>query len=133
MHSPIKEKRPRFKKAPAVADHASLALLMAKVLTSSGIEAEIIENGAETIVGLKKCAGDHVLVCSDVTLPGTRSWTLLEWMRTPHPSLPMMLLAGMNGGDFLRKTDWRGAVAAFRKPFSVVEIQQTLAEVLLCL
>ncbi len=118
----------RPKKALVIEDHAALAHLLIHVLARAGIAAEVVGNGAEAIVRLINGAGDYGLVCSDVELPGASGWTVLEWVRTRYPALPIMLVSGVNDGDFLFEANRRGAVAAFRKPFNVVEIQQTLAE-----
>jgi DNA-binding NtrC family response regulator len=118
----------RPKKALVIEDHAAVARLLMHVFARAGIGTKVVGNGAEAIVRLRNGAGDYALVCSDVELPGASGWTVLEWVHTCHPALPMMLISGVNDGDFLLEANRRGAVAAFRKPFNLSEIEQTLAE-----
>ncbi len=117
------------KKVLIVEDYPAIARLLADVFAASGIDAEIIGNGVEAIVCLKDDAADYGLVCSDVELPGASGWTVLEWVHTHHPDLPIMLLSGTDDANFVRDADQRGAVAALRKPFSIHEIERTLTGV----
>ncbi len=119
--------RPR--NALVIEDHTYLALLLKEVFAHAGITAEIMHNGAEAIVRLKNGAGNFGLVCSDVELPGASGWTVLEWVHTCHPTLPMMLVSGTDDEDFMLEASRRGAVAAFCKPFKVREIWQTVAAI----
>ena len=87
-----------------------------------------VRNGAEAIVRLKDAAADYGLVCSDVELPGASGWTILEWVRTRYPGLPMVLISGVSDGDFMREAHRRGAIGAFRKSFNFGEVQHMLYE-----
>ena len=107
-----------------------LAMHLAQILARDGIEVEILRNGADALVRLKNGAADFDLVCSDVELPGASGWTVLEWMRTHQPETPFMLISGVPDSSFSREASRRGAVAAFRKPFKMAEVQQTLAGLL---
>ncbi len=102
-------------------------MLLGQILARQGIEAEILHNGADALVRLKNGAADLDLVCSDVELPGASGWTVLEWVHTYRPGLPFLLISGIQDGNFSREADRRGAVAAFRKPFKLAEVEQTLA------
>ena len=118
----------RPKRALVIEDYEVLARLLRIVFARAGITAEVVGDGAEAIVRLQERAGDYGLVCSNVKLPGASGWTVLEWVCTHHPVLPMMLLSGVNDGHFLSEARRRSAAAAFRMPFNVDEIQQTLVE-----
>ncbi len=129
MNVLTKEAALRPRNALVIEDHAYLARLLVEVFAYAGITAEIMSNGAEAIVRLKNGAGTFGMVCSDVELPGASGWTVLEWVHTCYPTLPMMLVSGTNDEDFILEASRRGAVAAFRKPFKVSEIWQTVAAV----
>ena len=118
---------PPPRKALVVEDHRGLGVLLRCVLTNHGVEAEIVHNGVEAILRLKNAAADYGLVCSDVELPGASGWTILEWVRTGYPELPMVLISGVNDGDFLREAHRRGAAGALRKPFNFGEVQHMLS------
>ena len=124
--------RPAFshKKALIVEDRPCLAMLLAQILARDGIDVEILRNGADALVRLKNGAADFDLVCSDVELPGASGWTVLERVRTHQPETPFMLISGIPDSNFSREASRRGAVAAFRKPFKLAEVQQTLAGLL---
>lgn len=115
-------------KALVIEDRHLLAMLLGQVLARNGIDAEILRKGAEVIVRLRDEAADYALVCSDVELPEASGWTILEWVRSHRPRLRMMLISGDRDDDFLLEADRRGAVAAFRSPFKIAEVEQTLAE-----
>ena len=115
-------------KALVVEDHQGLGMLLRCVLSNHGVEAEIVRNGVEAIVRLKDAAADYGLVFSDVELPGASGWTILEWVRTRYPKLPMVLISGVNDGNFQREAHRRGAVGACRKPFNFGEVQHMLSE-----
>ena len=105
-------------------------MLLGQILARQGIDAEILHNGADALVRLKNGAADFDLICSDVELPGASGWTVLEWVRSFRPGLPIMLISGIPSESFSREAARRGAVAAFRKPFKLAEVQQTLAGLL---
>ena len=125
----IVPKQPVFAapRALVIADHPGLAGLLGQVFSRIGIETDILNNGAEALMRLRVGDGDYGMVCSDVELPGASGWTVLEWMQTYHPDLPIMLMSGSSDPAFVGEAMRRGAVAAFRKPFSIAKIQQTLA------
>ena len=119
----------RSKKSLVVEDQVEVAQLLALMLSSAGIEAEVVGNGAEALACLNEDAAGYALVCSDIELPGASGWAVLEWVHTFQPGLPIMLISGADDENFLGEAKRRGAVAAFRKPFSVAALQQTLAEI----
>ena len=121
-------KQPAFAapRALVIEDHAGLAGLLGEVFARNGIDTDIFSNGAEALLRLRVGDGDYGMVCSDVELPGASGWTVLEWVQTYYPDLPIMLMSGTTDPDFVGEAMRRGAVAAFRKPFSVAKIQQTL-------
>ena len=126
--SKVTPRIPAFpKKALIIEDRPCLATLLGQILAHQGIDAEILHNGADALARLKDGADDLDLVCSDVELPGASGWTVLEWVHAYHPGLPIMLISGIPDGNFSREAVRRGAVAAFRKPFDLGAVQQTLA------
>ncbi len=118
------------KKALVVEDRPCVAMLLGQILARQGIDAEILHNGADALMRLKNRGADYDLVCSDVELPGASGWTVLEWVHTYRPGLPILLISGTPSADFTREAGRRGAAAAFRKPFKLSEVQQTLAGLL---
>jgi DNA-binding NtrC family response regulator len=129
MNTSIHEYDPRPKKALVVEDEMEIASLLTLLLARAGLDAAILSNGAEALACLQDEAKDYALVCSDIELPGASGWAVLEWVHTFQPALPIMLVSGVDDEDFLSEARRRGAVAAFRKPFSVNAIQRTLAEI----
>jgi DNA-binding response OmpR family regulator len=122
-----KEPASRPRKGLIVDDDVNIASLLSLFFTQHGIRVDIMGNGAEAIVRLKDRSAEYGLVCSDVELPGASGWMILEWVRGHAPDLPVMLISGMDDEDFLHKANGLGAVAAFRKPFNILDVRKTLA------
>ncbi len=114
-------------KALVIEEHGGLAGLLGQLFARNGIETEVLGNGVEALVRLRDGDVDYGLVCSDVELPGASGWTVLEWVNAFNPELPIMLISGANEFGFVREAKRRGAAAAFCKPFSIAQIQQTVA------
>ena len=125
----IVPKQPAFAapRALVIEDHPGLARLLGQVFSRIGIETDILSDGGEALMRLRVGDGDYGMVCSNVELQGASGWTVLEWVQTYYPNLPIMLMSGTTDPDFVGEAIRRGAVAAFRKPFSIAKIQQTLA------
>jgi CheY-like chemotaxis protein len=70
------------------------------------------------------------LVFSDIRMPGKMDgFGLAEWFRSHHPSVPVLLTSGYNGGRNL-PVDQRSHTRFIEKPYSQTQVARQIATLL---
>lgn len=117
--------RPPAQAEPALQSVAEFVLLvdddrelregMADYLRRAGYR---VTTAADTVEAMAQLAQSRFdVVVSDWIMPGTSGTTLLEWIRTSAPHLPVLMLTGHGTPDFTRRALSAGAVEVLLKPF----------------
>ncbi|MCC2644200.1 MAG: Response regulator, CheY-like [Nitrospira sp.] len=103
--------------------------LVATVLEERGYEVISAENGR---TGLMLChRGDADAVVLDLHMPGgIDGRSILQQLRTLHPSLPVVVFSGHSAEDVEEEVLNQGASAFIRKAFSLHQLGLALQEVL---
>jgi CheY-like chemotaxis protein len=103
--------------------------LVAAVLEERGYEVISAENGR---AGLMLChRGDADAVVLDLHMPGgIDGRSILQQLRTLHPSLPVVVFSGHRAEDVEEEVLNQGATAFIRKAFSLHQLGLALQEVL---
>jgi CheY-like chemotaxis protein len=103
--------------------------LVAAVLEERGYEVISAENGR---TGLMLChRGDADAVVLDLHMPGgIDGRSILQQLRTLHPSLPVVVFSGHRAEDVEEEVLSQGATAFIRKAFSLHQLGLALQEVL---
>jgi CheY-like chemotaxis protein len=103
--------------------------LVAAALEERGYEVISAENGR---IGLMLCHRGHPdAVVLDLNMPGgIDGRSILQQLRTLHPSLPVVVFSGHSAEDVEEKMLNQGATAFIRKAFSLHQLGLALQEVL---
>jgi DNA-binding NtrC family response regulator len=102
--------------------------LIGAVLEERGYEAILAENGR---TGLMLCHRHHIdAVVLDLHMPEPDGRSVLQQLRTLHPSLPVVVLSGHGTDEVEEEVLNRGAAAFIQKAFSVDQLGLALEEVL---
>lgn len=65
-------------------------------------------------------------VLTDLSMPGLSGREILKYIQEKHPTTPVIVISGMDGGDGQSLLEM-GAFAFFTKPFKLDEIEATVA------
>jgi CheY-like chemotaxis protein len=102
--------------------------LVTAVLEERGYEVISAENGG---TGLMLChLGDPDAVVLDLHMPGIDGRSVLQQLRTLHPSLPVVVFSGHRAEDVEEEMLHQGATAFIQKAFSLHQLGLALQEVL---
>lgn len=111
-----------MKRILVVDDDASIRATLGKLLTATGHEVLLAENGVEAIRVLREGGVD--LVFLDVFMPQQDGVETLIQLQTMNPALPIVVMSG--GGtsrmDLLPEARLLGAYYTLHKPFTLAEI-----------
>ena len=102
--------------------------LVTAVLEERGYEVISAENGR---TGLMLChRGEPDAVVLDLHMPGIDGRSILQQLRTLHPSLPVVVFSGHSAEDVEEEMLHQGATAFIQKAFSLHHLGLALQEVL---
>ena len=102
--------------------------LIGAVLEERGYEVILTENGR---TGLMSCHRHHPdAVVLDLRMPELDGRSVLQQLRTLHPSLPVVVLSGHGTEEVEQELLNRGASAFIQKAFSLDQLGLALQEVL---
>jgi putative two-component system response regulator len=94
--------------------------VISEMLVSGGYDVVRAANAAEA---LERFTDEEIrLVVSDIVMPDLSGLELLEEMRLHRPSLPIVLVTGVNTRDNLTEALTRGADGLVAKPFTQAEL-----------
>ncbi|MGE0591225.1 MAG: response regulator [Vicinamibacterales bacterium] len=108
-----------------VEDDDDLRELLRTTLSHSGFEVHPVAS-AEAALGLEPDQ-DFDLLLTDVVLPGRSGPDLVRAVRAMAPGLPVILMSG-DGGRVAVDADLQSGAGVLRKPFTVVELLETVRE-----
>ncbi len=100
--------------------------------TLDGVAVEVLTNGREALTLLHGGSLEIVAVVTDLSLPSVDGFTLISAIRSDKRlfRLPIIVVSGDTHPDVQKRIRSLGANAFFGKPYSPVEIRQTLEELL---
>ena len=102
--------------------------LLAAVLEERGYEGILAENGG---TGLTLCHRQHLdAVVLDLHMPEIDGRSVLQQLRTLHPSLPVVVFSGHGTEEVQQEVLNQGATAFIQKEFSLPQLGLALQEVL---
>jgi CheY-like chemotaxis protein len=102
--------------------------LIGAVLEERGYEVVLAENGR---TGLMSCHRHHPdAVVLDLRMPGIDGRSVLQQLRTLHPSLPVVVFSGERTEEVEEEVLDRGATAFLQKAFSLDKLGLALEELL---
>ena len=100
-------------------------------LETEGYEVHTARTGEEALEILERHTGEILAVVLDLGLPGIGGEQTYREIRRLAPGLPVVLMSGdAAGGDVTREAERRGPHTFLLKPFSPLELMQTLSELL---
>ncbi|MBW2569682.1 MAG: response regulator [Deltaproteobacteria bacterium] len=102
-------------------DEEAIRILLATALKTYDYEIDIVENGLEAINNIYKRSYD--LIITDYMMPEMDGLELTKRIRSEYPSIPILIVTGNGPEHDLLKS---GATACITKPFSILEIQNTI-------
>jgi CheY-like chemotaxis protein len=102
--------------------------LVAAVLEERGYEVIAAGNGRTGLMLCHRGAPDAVVL--DLDMPGLDGRSVLQQLRTLHPSLPVVVFSGRRAEDVEEEMLNQGATAFIRKAFSLHQLGLALQEVL---
>jgi CheY-like chemotaxis protein len=102
--------------------------LIGAVLEERGYEVILAENGR---TGLMSCHREHPdAIVLDLRMPELDGRSVLQQLRTLHPSLPVVVFSGEGTDEVELDVLDRGATAFIQKAFSLDQLGLALQEVL---
>lgn len=111
-----------------VDDEAPIRTLLRRKLEQGGHEITEAENGAQAINRLR--AGEFDLVLTDILMPERDGLEVLMFMQRERPETPCVVLSSPSNHVYLESGRLMGAAAILQKPFSLDQVEATVAEVL---
>ena len=108
-------------------DDANVREVLEHLLASFGYEGQ---TAADAISGLARfAAGGWDLLLVDIVMPGTSGWALVETIRRRAPTVPVVLITGLNDPAVMQRArTWRLPVIA--KPFRADALQAVVVKAL---
>ena len=102
--------------------------LLAAVLQERGYEVILAENGGTGVMLCHRRAPDAVVL--DLRMPHMDGRSVLQQLRTLHPSLPVVVFSGHGSETVEQDLLDHGATAFIQKQFSLDQLGLALEEVL---
>jgi CheY-like chemotaxis protein len=111
-----------------VDDDESLLKLLRETLEAIGYSALSASDGVRAIQLVK--AGDIDLVIADISMPEMDGLQLLQHVKDFNPSIPVLLITGVNMNNIKDRVYQYGADAFLDKPFRISKIEELLERLL---
>ena len=109
-------------------DDAKDRELLAAVLQERGYEVVLAESGRTGLMLCHRHLPDGVVL--DLRMPGIDGRSVLQQLRTLHPSLPVVVFSGHGTEEVEQDVLSHGATAFIQKEFSLHQLGLALQEVL---
>lgn len=105
------------------------ALQQALAPTMPGVHFVEAESFESLQVAVESCE-DADLVLLDLEMPGAQGFSVLTWLRTQHPALPVVLVSATSDAGIMRRAVDLGAAGFIPKSSPVDTISEAIATVL---
>jgi DNA-binding response OmpR family regulator len=105
-----------------VEDDATLARVLALVLTTAGYAVTHCPDGAEALRTFRASPNAVDVVVSDVTMPELSGDQLARALRDIRPNLPIILMSGSISELTLQRARVIGVAAVLQKPVGIDEL-----------
>jgi CheY-like chemotaxis protein len=103
-----------------VDDEPEIRQLNIEVLTDSGYDVEVAEDGSKAWEALQK--GTYDLLITDNEMPNMSGIKLLEKLHSNHKSIPAIMATGTMPNDELKREPWFQIVPIVLKPYTLKEL-----------
>jgi DNA-binding response OmpR family regulator len=103
-----------------VDDDPVLSALLCRVLTEAGYQVRTAADGQSALQLLAEAPVDVLI--SDVLMPGLAGWSLLTRARHVRPTLPVLLISGVDAGLAWQEVPLHPPTHFLRKPFDLEEV-----------
>ncbi|MFA6048025.1 MAG: response regulator [Parcubacteria group bacterium] len=109
-------------------DEEGLSFIISKFLKSRGFETALATNGQE---GIKIIGSSEIdLVVSDINMPGKSGLDVLEYVRSNHPGIPVIMMTGEATKKERESALALGAFGIIKKPFLLSDLLGKIKEAL---
>jgi CheY-like chemotaxis protein len=108
-----------------VDDEKAVGIVLAEALKHHDYEIDVVLNGIEAINQINRRSYD--LIITDYMMPEMDGLELTRRVMSKYPSIPIVVVTGNGPSKDLLKS---GATACIMKPFSVLEIQNEVKNIL---
>jgi|WetSurMetagenome_2_1015567.scaffolds.fasta_scaffold61540_1 CheY-like chemotaxis protein len=110
-----------------VDDEATTRTTLVEYFESVGYDVDAAQDAREAI---ERLSAEHQLVLTDIVMPGPSGIDLLKTIRAKNPKIGIFLLTAHPAMDTLNAAKQYGAVAYFRKPPQLPEIDARMRDFL---
>ncbi|MBU9294280.1 hybrid sensor histidine kinase/response regulator [Burkholderia multivorans] len=107
-----------------VEDHPATRVLLADQCRELGVDAQLVENGADALAALAHRRFDVVL--TDLGLPDMDGWTLADAIRARDADIALLAMSAHVGADDEQRCAAAGVRALLRKPVLLGALSQAL-------
>lgn len=111
-----------------VDDEPAIRRVLAASLRRAGYEVAEAGDGAEAARVLDRQPFD--LVVTDIVMPEREGLETIQLIRRDHPDTRIIAISAPSNDDYLRAARSFGAARTFRKPFSLADVTDAVAELL---
>jgi two-component system response regulator FixJ len=110
-------------------DNADVRSSLALLLKSVAIDAQTYATADEFLHQLRQAPNRSGVLLLDVRMPGMSGMTLLERLRSEHPSLRVVMMTGHGDIDMAVRAMKLGAIDFISKPFSSQDLLDRIQEI----
>lgn len=107
-----------------VDDNRPLAENLAEIFEDEGMSALIATSAQEAIEIVASSKVD--LVITDLVMPEASGVTVVEYVRTNHPKIPVLVMTAYAGDSMRTQAEEAGALEVFDKPIDMMSIVSTV-------
>ncbi len=118
------------KKVLIIDDDSQIRLIAGKMLDRLGFTVEVAEDGIVGIDRFKQIHHSLDLILLDMVMPGLSGKEVFAQLNTIDTSVPVILSSGFGQDDRVLDTMALGVAGFVHKPYTLKELQETIAEVL---
>jgi CheY-like chemotaxis protein len=111
-----------------VDDEPAIRRVLAASLRRAGYEVTEAGDGAEAARVMEVERFD--LVVTDIVMPEREGLETIQLIRRDHPGTQIIAISAPSNDDYLRAARSFGAARTFRKPFSLSDVTDAVAELL---
>ena len=112
-----------------VEDNNDIRLILKDLLTASGYDVSVAEDGETGLSYLQNDTFD--LMITDLGLPGMSGWELSQASKRYQSNMPILAISSWQGKDAKEKIGDFGIFRVIWKPFRFKQIQDAIADVML--